>query len=468
MSIRAIYFEEKNIGEHIKKSKKQFIWKFELDGLQHTIEFLVSKLTGKKKILQDGISLYEQKKMTTSFQFPFNIGKHMWVIAYSSKEVDLRIDNNTFESLYKGRKFDHNVPSVYTNNTAPARSNTNYIPQDFTKKVPEGWADIKKAKDGLNYDDIPDPYSTSSKTEIRKEQEPESKAMSKEFFESMTRDKKSHTIFKKQENTDFFGDKDEFDWGTQKQTAAKPSHDAFAFEFDQPIQKKSESDPFSFDEFSNKLPTNNKKDIDPFGDFGGSKADPFAAMGKSKSTGLEDVFGSKPQKHDDIFGGGILAPETNKISSSSNPFDAFNIPEKQAPPPKQNPFVSDVFSNNSSFPSAFGGSSSATFGSTGDSWGAAFPSAFPSTFPTAFPTSFQSSNTSAFPSSFPSAFPSSIPSASDPFADAFGPKPVAKPSTDFAHLNPLSSGESSMSKPVASKPSGGALPPGVGGFDLFQ
>lgn len=77
MSIRAIYFEEKNIGEHIKKSKKQFIWKFELDGLQHTIEFLVSKLTGKKKILQDGISLYEQKKMTTSFQFPFNIGKHM-------------------------------------------------------------------------------------------------------------------------------------------------------------------------------------------------------------------------------------------------------------------------------------------------------------------------------------------------------------------------------------------------------
>lgn len=76
--------------------------------------------------------LYEQKKLTTSFQFPFNIGKHMCIIMYSSKEIDLRIDNNTFESLYKGKKFDHNIPSS-ARKADVSRSNNEYIPQDKSK-----------------------------------------------------------------------------------------------------------------------------------------------------------------------------------------------------------------------------------------------------------------------------------------------------------------------------------------------
>lgn len=128
MSIRAIYFEEKNIGERIKKSKKQFIWKFELDGLQHTIEFLVSKLTGKKKVIQDGITLLEQKKLTKSFQFPFNINKHMCVIIYNLNETDLRIDNNPFETLYQGKQLkEHNVASVNKRPENANRSQTTYI-----------------------------------------------------------------------------------------------------------------------------------------------------------------------------------------------------------------------------------------------------------------------------------------------------------------------------------------------------
>ena len=50
----------------------------------------------------------------------------------------------------------------------------------------------------------------------RKEQEVDTKKVSKEFFDSLTRDKKSHTVFKKQENADFFGDKDEFGWEVKK------------------------------------------------------------------------------------------------------------------------------------------------------------------------------------------------------------------------------------------------------------
>lgn len=212
MSIRAIYFEEQNIGEHIKKSKKRFVWKFELDGLQHTIEFYVSKLTGKKKVVQDGITLLEQKKITKSFQFPFNIGKHMCVIMYSISEVDLRIDNHPFDTLYKGKQFGGpNVPSVYKKQEGMPRSNTAYLPQ---KKVPEGWAEVKKAKDDVKYDDIPDPYSLGGKKESSKEEHEDNHKSLKD----LGRKQKSTTVVKKNQNANFFDDEggdDDFGWDNQ-------------------------------------------------------------------------------------------------------------------------------------------------------------------------------------------------------------------------------------------------------------
>jgi hypothetical protein len=200
MSVRAIYFDERNIGERIKKSKKQFIWKFEIDGLQHTIEFLVSKLSGKKKVIQDGVVLLEQKKITKSFEFPFNIGKHMLVITYGLKGGDLRIDNNSFENLYQGKSYSGtDVKPSYGKPQAPAqRSQTQYNPQK--KKMPEGWQDIKKAKDGLKYDDIPDPYSD----------QPAKKKEEKKSLQELGRPKKAGTVFQKKKKSSF---DDDFDWG---------------------------------------------------------------------------------------------------------------------------------------------------------------------------------------------------------------------------------------------------------------
>jgi hypothetical protein len=208
MSVRAIYFEERNIGEHIKKSKKQFIWKFELDGLQHTIEFLVSKLTGKKKVIQDGIVLLEQKKLTKSFEFPFNISKHMLVIKYGLKGSDLRIDNNIFENLYQGKSFGDKTTAVPAKSTGPARSQTQYT---ASKKVSDGWGDIKKAKDNVKYDDIPDPYDDvpiKVKEEIKE----------KVSLESVGNRRKTGTVVQKSKNTEFFDqDNDnDFDWGDSK------------------------------------------------------------------------------------------------------------------------------------------------------------------------------------------------------------------------------------------------------------
>jgi hypothetical protein len=206
MSVRAIYFEERNIGEHIKKSKKQFIWKFELDGLQHTIEFLVSKLTGKKKVIQDGIVLLEQKKLTKSFEFPFNISKHMLVIKYGLKGSDLRIDNNIFENLYQGKSFGDKTTPVPAKSTAPVRSQTQYT---ASKKVSDGWGDIKKAKDNVKYDDIPDPYDDVP-MKVKEEKK------EKVSLENAGNWKRTGTVVQKSKNTEFFDNDNDFDWGDSK------------------------------------------------------------------------------------------------------------------------------------------------------------------------------------------------------------------------------------------------------------
>ena len=42
------------------RSKKKFTWKFEIDGMQHTVEFQISLITGKKKVYQDGQQVLKQ------------------------------------------------------------------------------------------------------------------------------------------------------------------------------------------------------------------------------------------------------------------------------------------------------------------------------------------------------------------------------------------------------------------------
>jgi len=77
MGVKALYYNCLDIGKHVKKyvtyyhietltlylrSKKRYIWKFSIDGREHTIDLVISYLSGKKKITQDGKLLYEGQK----------------------------------------------------------------------------------------------------------------------------------------------------------------------------------------------------------------------------------------------------------------------------------------------------------------------------------------------------------------------------------------------------------------------
>lgn len=100
MGVKAIYFNSLDIGKHVKKSKKRFVWRFSIDGKEHTIELVISFLSGKKKITHDGRLLYEgQKVLTNSFQFPFEVDMNMCNIIQSGESFDLRINNMAFSQL---------------------------------------------------------------------------------------------------------------------------------------------------------------------------------------------------------------------------------------------------------------------------------------------------------------------------------------------------------------------------------
>lgn len=179
---------------------------------------------------------------------------------------------------------------------------------------------------------------------------------------------------------------------------------------------------------------------------------------------LEGIFdnphqNSEPKRPsaDDIFGNQILVPENTKpeAKSSTNPFDAFAGISSSPPIQQNNPFVSDVFSQNTAFGAnmyqqntgGFGisagmGGISTGFGGHGD-WGASFQS------------NFGTSNFAAV-----NAFSG---------AGAFDNNPPTQQKSEFSSLNVFGNNQTEASKQHNSgKPAGSKLPQGVSGFDLFD
>lgn len=57
-SITNCKMEEIQIGKAIKASKRKLKWEFDTDGEHHFIELYDSKLSGKKKVISDGRTIF--------------------------------------------------------------------------------------------------------------------------------------------------------------------------------------------------------------------------------------------------------------------------------------------------------------------------------------------------------------------------------------------------------------------------
>jgi hypothetical protein len=177
MSIKAIYYDSEKLGKTFKGSKKKFTWKFELDGMQHTIEFMVSVITGKKKVFQDGKLVFKQQKVTKSFQYPFSLGRHLLVLNLHNKQAELRIDNYPFNSLYDNSHSGGSRMPPPTRSQGPLGP-----PSQQPSKAGAGWDEIREmqGKDD-RYDDIPDGWNHEEFEEVKTK--PKEKVSGADFFD---------------------------------------------------------------------------------------------------------------------------------------------------------------------------------------------------------------------------------------------------------------------------------------------
>jgi len=63
-----------------------------------------SVLSGKKKILKDGLTIFERQLFGVPFQYPFTIGKHSLNIAMHGDKYELRVDGQSFSHLYQASR----------------------------------------------------------------------------------------------------------------------------------------------------------------------------------------------------------------------------------------------------------------------------------------------------------------------------------------------------------------------------
>ena len=130
----------------LKSSKKQYIWEFQLNGEPQKIELFDSKLSGKKKVLKNGIVECELV-CDESFFRNFTLNGHNCTIIQCGDKNELRIDNQTFDHLYnlernkqffssnpeptssfftaKSNKIEKNQPGITNKNFYQSQQNNN-------------------------------------------------------------------------------------------------------------------------------------------------------------------------------------------------------------------------------------------------------------------------------------------------------------------------------------------------------
>ena len=103
MSLKIIDEDVKEVGKTIKSSKKLQYWKFELNGeTTYNIELYTSKLTGKKKVTQNGQLLYENTNYSLVdkvLDFKFTIGPNHLQIFQIGERYELKINDQEFSKM---------------------------------------------------------------------------------------------------------------------------------------------------------------------------------------------------------------------------------------------------------------------------------------------------------------------------------------------------------------------------------
>ena len=144
-----IYISE-DVGGTFKSSKHQYIWEFTLDDKRISIQFFISKLSNKRKIIYNQKVIREEECKENIYSYEFIKDGHNFKVTQTMNMSDLLIDGESFEHFYileKSKKEFYgeqksNINSIVTNEgnnddqSNIQRSNEiNFIKQEKPKQI---------------------------------------------------------------------------------------------------------------------------------------------------------------------------------------------------------------------------------------------------------------------------------------------------------------------------------------------
>ena len=98
--LKYMKYTSKDVGSTIKSSKHQNIWEFTLDDKRFEIQYFMSKISNKRKIIYNQKVIREEECRANVYAYEFVMDGHTFKVVQTFDIADLIIDGESFEHFY--------------------------------------------------------------------------------------------------------------------------------------------------------------------------------------------------------------------------------------------------------------------------------------------------------------------------------------------------------------------------------
>jgi len=133
-SITKCKFDERQVGKAIKSSKRRLRWEFEIKGKLHSVELYDSKLSGKKKVVANGATIFGPQVVRSLFTVSFYLDSTVVSLVQNGNSYECRVNNFPFNHLIELQRnkqvFSKDTTSPICNSV---KRNTSIVNHEFSK-----------------------------------------------------------------------------------------------------------------------------------------------------------------------------------------------------------------------------------------------------------------------------------------------------------------------------------------------
>ena len=102
--LKDMVYTSKDVGGTFKSSKHQYIWEFTLEDKKFEIQYFISKLSNKRKIIYNQKVIREEECKNNIYTYEFIMDGHNFKVIQTLENSDLLIDGESFEHFYNLEK----------------------------------------------------------------------------------------------------------------------------------------------------------------------------------------------------------------------------------------------------------------------------------------------------------------------------------------------------------------------------